>query len=219
MTAIEGSFVAATLAHDGGREVTAWVPPAPVDSVVFAADGGWHTSGLAAALSGAGIRSTMVVGVHGLDDDDGRLHEYVSSFGGARFDAFARFFVGDVRSWVASALGVALPAARTAVWGASLGAELALAVGLRHPDLYGAALCASPGGGFRPDGAELPASLPRTYLVGGRQEQWFLDNAIRWGDALRDAGADVVVVERDGEHGGAFWHAELPLMVSWAFDG
>jgi hypothetical protein len=33
-------------------------------------------------------------------------------------------------------------------------------------------------------------------------------------DALRDAGADVVMMERDGEHGGAFWREELPLMVT-----
>lgn len=158
----------------------------------------------------------MVVGVHGLEDDEGRLKEYVAAFGAERFDAYEKFFVDDVRPWVASELDVALPAERTAVWGASLGGELALAMGLRHPDIYGALFCASPGGGFTPTG-ELPSSLPRTYLVGGKQEQWFLDNAIRWADALREAGADVVVMERDGEHGGAFWREEFPLMISWAF--
>ena len=45
----------------------------------------------------------------------------------------------------------------------------------------------------------------------------FLENATRWADALRGAGADVVMTERDGSHGGAFWRAELPLMVAWAF--
>jgi hypothetical protein len=34
---------------------------------------------------------------------------------------------------------------------------------------------------------------------------------------LRDAGADVVIAERDGPHGGAFWKEEFPLMVAWAF--
>ena len=50
-----------------------------------------------------------------------------------------------------------------------------------------------------------------------RMEQFFLDNATRWADALRNADADVAMVERDGEHGGAFWGEELPLMVAWAF--
>lgn len=216
MSSLEGELVTETFAYDGGRQVTAYVPPNPPDAVVYAADGGWHTSGLAEALEAAGARSTMVVGVHGLDDDDGRLKEYIAAFGAERFDAYEQFFVDDVRPWVQSELDISLPAQRTAVWGASLGGELALAMGLRHPDIYGAVFCASPGGGFTPTG-DLPSPVPRTYLVGGKQEQWFLDNAIRWADALREAGADVVIMERDGEHGGAFWREEFPLMVSWAF--
>ncbi len=47
-----------------------------------------------------------------------------------------------------SRFGVALPAERTAVFGASAGGELALAIGLRHPDVYGAVFSASPGGGY-----------------------------------------------------------------------
>ena len=35
--------------------------------------------------------------------------------------------------------------------------------------------------------------------------------------ALRDAGADVVMTERVGAHGDAFWFGEFPLMVAWAF--
>ena len=89
-------------------------------------------------------------------------------------------------------------------------------MGLRHPDVYGAVLCASPGAGYRPP-ALMPGSLPRAYLVAGRQELFFLKNAIRWADALRDAGTDVVMTERVGSHGDAFWREEFPLMVAWAF--
>ena len=35
--------------------------------------------------------------------------------------------------------------------------------------------------------------------------------------SLRDAGANVVMNERTGSHGGAFWREEFPLMVAWAF--
>jgi enterochelin esterase-like enzyme len=59
--------------------------------------------------------------------------------------------------------------------------------------------------------------LPRAYFVGGTEEPWFLENATRWADALRDAGADVVLTERQGDHGGDFWRQELPLMAAWAF--
>lgn len=63
----------------------------------------------------------------------------------------------------------------------------------------------------------LPSPLPRVYLVAGTEEQFFLDNAARWADARRDTDADVVMMERDGGHGGAFWGEEFPLMMAWAF--
>ena len=216
MSSLKGELVTQTFSYDVGRKVTAYVPPDPPDAVVYVADGGWHTAGLGEALEAADSPSTMLVGVHGLDDDEGRLNEYVAAFGAERFDAFEKFCVDDVRHWVQSELNVALPAERTAVWGASLGGEFALALGLRHPDIYGAIFCASPGGGFAPTGG-LPSSIPRTYLLAGKDEQWFLDNATRWANALREADADVVIMERDGEHGGAFWRDEFPLMVAWAF--
>jgi enterochelin esterase-like enzyme len=216
MTSLVGELVTETLGYDGGRQVTVYLPPDPAEAVVFAADGGWHISRLSEVLEGANAQPTMIVGVHGLADDDGRLNEYVPVVDAERFAAHEKFFLGDVGHWVQSRFGVALPAERTAVWGASLGGELALAMGLGHPDVYGAVFSASPGAGYRPT-AVLPSPLPRVYLVAGTQEQFFLDNATRWADALREADADVVMMERDGEHGGAFWGEEFPLMVAWAF--
>ena len=112
--------------------------------------------------------------------------------------------------------GADLPAERTAVFGVSASAELALAAGLRHPDVYGAIFCASPGAGYRPP-ADMPSPLPRAYLVAGTEEPFFRANAVRWATALRDAGGEVVLTERTGPHGGSFWREELPLMVAWAF--
>ena len=213
---IAGELVTEKLEYDGGREVSAYVPAQPVDALVFAADGGWHVSRLADAFEGAGVQTTMLVGVHGEDDDEGRLHEYVPGYAPDRFEAHEAFFLNDVRAWVRSRFDVDVPAERTAVWGASLGGEFALAMGLRHPDVYGVVLSASPGAGFRPSG-ELPTPLPRVYLVAGAQEQFFLENATRWADALRASNGDVVLIEREGEHGGAFWFEEVPHMVHWAF--
>lgn len=194
-----------------------YVPPDPAETVVFVADGAWHISRLGEALERANASSsTMIVGVHGLPDDEGRLHEYVAGFAPERFAAHEGFFVDDVRQWVQARFGVALGPKHTGVWGASLGGELALAVGLRHPDVYGAVFSASPGAGYKPP-VVFPGLLPRIYLLAGAQEQFFLDNATRWADALRAADADVVMMERDGEHGGAFWAEEFPLMVAWAF--
>jgi enterochelin esterase-like enzyme len=211
----EPATVTETLDYDGGRQVTVYVPADPPEAVVFAGDG----QGIApwgGQLETANVPSTMIVGVHGLADETARLHEYSPVFDAQRFAAHEEFFVDDVRRWVHGRFGVALPRERTAVFGASAGGELALALGLRHPDIYGAVFAGSPGGGYKPTGA-MPSFIPRVYLVAGTLEPFFLDNARRWADAMRDAGADVVMSERVASHGAALWRTELPLMVAWAF--
>ncbi|HKW48138.1 MAG TPA: alpha/beta hydrolase-fold protein [Gemmatimonadaceae bacterium] len=213
--AVSGEFVTETFEYDFGRQVTVYVPPDPPQAIVYAADGQTITK-WSRLLETANAPSTMIVGVHGLTDETRRLHEYSPGFAPERFAAHERFFVEDVRQWTTSRFNVALPNERTAVFGVSAGGELALALGLRYPHVYGAAFCASPGGGYRPPSV-MPRPLPRTYLVAGSEEPFFLGNAQRWADALRDAGGDVVMIERAGSHGGAFWQEEFSLMVAWAF--
>lgn len=213
--AVSGEFVTETLANDGKRQVTAYVPPNKPQAIVFAGDG-QRISKWGRLLEKADVPSTMIVGVHGLTDETLRLHEYSPGFDPVRFAAHEKFFLEDVRRWTESRLGVALPTERTAVFGVSAGGELALALGLRHPSVYGAVLCASPGGGYKPSGI-MPSPLPRTYLVAGTEEPFFLENAKRWRNALRQANAEVVMKERVGSHGGGFWREEFPLMVAWAF--
>ena len=191
------------------------MPSDPPEAVVFAGDGQllapWGEE-----LEAADVPPTLVVGVQRAVNETVRIHEYSPGFDPPRFAQHERLFVEDVRQWTASRLGVALPAERTAVFGASAGGELALALGLRHPAVYGVVFCASPGAGYRPPEV-MPSPLPRTYVVAGTLEPFFLDNARRWAAALRDAGADVVMTERVGGHGDPFWRHEFPLMVGWAF--
>ncbi len=210
-----GKLVTKTFAYDGGRQVTVYVPPAPPEAIVFAGDGELiaHWGGV---LEAADVPSTLIIGAHRRADETLRLQEYSPVFAPDRFAAHETFFVDDLRRWARSRFGVALSSARTAVCGVSASGELALALGLRHPDVYGAVFCASPGGGYRPP-AVMPRSLPRTYLVAGTREPFFHANATQWAVALRAAGADVVLTERVGSHGDAFWRNELPLMVAWAF--
>lgn len=216
MSSIVGELITERLEYDGGRQVTVYVPPAPAEAVVFAGDG-QLISRWVGALEAADAPSTMIVGVHRLSDETLRLHEYSPGLVSERFAAHEKFFVAEVHEWVRARFGVGLPAERTAVFGVSAGGELALAVGLRHPDVYSAIFCASPGGGYKPPEI-MPGPLPRTYLVAGAQEPFFLSNARMWADALRNAGADVVMKERIGSHGGAFWREEFPLMLVWAFE-
>jgi enterochelin esterase-like enzyme len=215
MSPMAGELITETLEYDGGRPVTVYVPQAPAEAVVFAGDG-QLIAPWGEALETADVPPTMIVGVHRLPDETLRLHEYSPGFAPERFAAHETFFVEAVREWVRARFGVGLPAERTAVFGVSAGGELALAIGLRHPDVYGAIFCASPGAGYQPPGV-MPRPLPRAYLVAGTREPFFRENATRWVTALREAGAEVVMTERAGSHGGAFWRDELPLMVAWAF--
>ena len=210
-----GKVVTETFDYDGGRQVTVYIPADPPEAVVFAGDG-QLVSQWGGVLEAADVLSTMIVGVHRLADETLRLHEYSPGFDAERFAAHEEFFVGDVRRWARSRFGVALPAERTAVFGYSAGGELALALGLRHPNIYGAVFSGSPGGGYKPPGT-MSSLLPRVYLFAGTLEPFFLDNAIRWATALHDAGGEVVMRERVVSHGAELWRGEFPQMVAWAF--
>jgi enterochelin esterase-like enzyme len=215
-------IVTETLDYDGGRQVTAYVPAAPPEAIIFAGDG-QVIAPWGPVLEAPGLPPTMIVGAHRHRDETRRIHEYARGestpsfvFDPERFAAHERFFVEDVPRWAESRFEVSFPVERTAVFGVSASAELALAVALRHPDSYGTVFCASPGGGYLPPRV-IPDSLPRAYLLAGLQEPFFLENARRWANALRSGGADVVMAERLGSHGDPFWKEELPRMVAWAF--
>jgi hypothetical protein len=138
-------FVTETFQFDGGRQVTVFLPTKSPEAILFATDG-QHVIGWGHFLEDAAVRSTMIVGVHSLADETLRLHEYSPVFDLERFSAHETFFVEDVPRWTKSQFGVILPLNRTAIFGVSAGGELALALGLRYPQLYGAILSASPGG-------------------------------------------------------------------------
>ena len=213
--AIAGEFVTKTFDYDDGRQVTVYVPPLSAEAIVFAGDG-QMISQWGRLLEAADVPSTMIVGVHRVADEALRFLEYSPKFNPKRFAAHERFFVEDVGAWVRSRFGVTLPCEPAAVFGVSAGGELALALGLRHPEIYGAIFSASPGGGYRPPDVR-PSRVRRTYLVAGTLEPFFLENAARWAAALRHATADVVMSERAAGHDDKMWRQEFPLMIRWAF--
>ena len=214
---VAGEFVTERFDYDNGRQVTVYVPQVRPRAIVFAVDG-QVISQWGRLLEAVDVPSTMIVGVHRVADETQRLHEYSPNFDPERFAAHERFFVDDIGAWARSRFEVTLPAERTAVCGVSAGGEFALAMGLRHPDLYGAIFSASPGAGYRPPDM-LPSPLPRTYLVAGTLEPFFLENAARWAAALRNAGAEVIMNERVAGHEDEMWRQEFPMMVAWAFGG
>jgi hypothetical protein len=60
---IAGEFITETLTYDGGRKVTAYVPPDPPEAVVFAGDGQLITR-WGGHLEAADVPPTMIVGAH-----------------------------------------------------------------------------------------------------------------------------------------------------------
>ena len=81
-----GDLVTETFDYDGGRQVTAYIPPDPPEAVVFAGDG-QLISQWGEVLEAADVPSTMIVGVHHLADETLRLHEYSPGFDPERFAA------------------------------------------------------------------------------------------------------------------------------------
>jgi hypothetical protein len=131
MSYTAGELVTEVLEYDGGRQVTAYVPAAAPEAVVFAGDGQLITS-WGAALEAADLPPTMIIGAHGRADETLRVQEYspghsteAFTFDPQRFAAHEKFFVEDVRRWAATRLCGDLPADRTAAFGVSAGAELA----------------------------------------------------------------------------------------------
>ena len=217
MAPIAGELVTEALEYDGGRLVTVYVPPDPAEAIVFAADGAWHIPRLSEALEGASVPSTMIVGAHGWPMTTRRLQEYCRGSNAQRFAAHEKFFVDEVRRWVAVAFrsrvacrahrrcGVR-PSAESwrSPWGFAIRTSTVRSSPLRRAPATSRQGCCRVR--FRASTSSLAgksSSSSRTRRVGGRAAQ-------------RDA--DVVMIERDRvEHGGAFWREEFPLMVAWAF--
>src|SRR6202000_990078 len=100
MPPIAGELVSERFDYDGGRKVTAYVPPAAPEAIVFAGDGQLITS-WAGLLEAADLPSTMIIGAHRADDETLRIHEYspgestaAFAFDPERLAAHERFFVG-----------------------------------------------------------------------------------------------------------------------------
>ena len=210
-----GEMVLEWFDYDGGRPVRVYVPPSPPWAIVYAGDGQLIAE-WGPMLEASDLPPTMIVAADRVGDEDLRLKEYSPKFDPKRFETHETFFVKEMGDWIKARFDVALPAERTAVCGVSASGEFSLAMGLRHPEIFGVTFSASPGAGYQPP-VVMPDRLPRTYLVAGLQEPFFLDNAKRWAEALDASGADVMMVERDAGHDDTMWREEFPRMIRWAF--
>ncbi len=75
MSPIASRLVTETFSYGGGRPVTAYVPAAPPEAIVFAGDGQLIAS-WGSVLEAADLPPTLIVGAHAADDEMLRLQEY-----------------------------------------------------------------------------------------------------------------------------------------------
>jgi len=97
MSPTAGRLVTETLEYDGGRQVTAYVPPALPEAIVFAGDG-QLIAPWGGVLETVDLPPTMIIGAHRLEDETLRLHEYSPGESTAAFAFDPERFAAHERS-------------------------------------------------------------------------------------------------------------------------
>lgn len=209
-----GEIISEIFPYEDGRQVNIFLPNHPIEAIIYCGDGQllptWGFD-----LERDNLPSTMIVGIHRHADETHRLDEYSANFDPIKFKLHEDFLINDVRSWVNNTFKIKETSVRIWAYGVSASGELALALGVRHPNIFDAVFSASPGAGYKPKDEKID-TMPPTYLVAGIQEPFFLKNAILWADALQNNGNEVILEKRVAGHDDAMWRVELPKMVAWA---
>ena len=156
---------------------------------------------------------------------DARSREYLPSVDSARFAAHERWMLDEVIPHAERTYGAPGERNRRALFGFSNGATFAAAMGLSHPDRFGAVIALSPGGGAKAFAA-IPRSTsrdrralqtPRLYVSGGLYEPGFRTNARALAELFRARGAQVTLREPAGGHDEVIWQLSLPSALTWIF--
>ncbi|MDB4908855.1 MAG: putative esterase [Gemmatimonadetes bacterium] len=146
-----------------------------------------------------------------------RTLEYNFGFRGdsAKFVRHEQFLTGVVMPWAERTLGVPTGATNTAFWGGSNGGSLAIVMVRRHPELFGAALVASPSFDLIPDGP--PGAHASYFLAAGSFEPRLEHAARQLADRLERAGNRVRYVRFLGGHDDMLWEEMLVEQLRWSF--
>ncbi len=215
------------------RAVTVYLPPgrrpARPSPVVYVADG-QSVAGLAAALEpfilSGEVPPTVLVGLH---SGPFRGEEYTSISEATneaddenpRFVAHERFVLDEVLPWAERTLGASARREERAAFGFSNGAVWAAFQGVRHPDVFGAAIAFSCGACGAPVPDEpTPASAglsARFYFLAGRLEAGFHRTTAAAAERLRSAGYEAPMHERVAGHDWVMWNEQFGDALRWAF--
>jgi len=190
--------------------------------VIFCADGqavpGFAPELLAAIRAGE-VPPVVLIGVH--SHPVWRAREYLDHLDTERFADHEQFFVAEVSAWGRDRLKLNLERAKCAVFGFSNGGALALSLGAKYRDRFGAVIAFSIAGGPH----RVPANeyncrpIPKYYLSAGTREKPFLKTVRTLGKILGQHGVEYCQTERCAGHDFAFWNAEFRLAIGWAFRG
>ena len=149
------------------------------------------------------LRPIALVGVRA--SQQFRANEYVWGFknDSARFAAHEKFFVEHVINWAEKTLSVSNQRVGRMIWGASNGGAFAVAMGLRHPNLFSHVFAASPVFELLPIAVRSP--LPVFHIAAGTFEGTSRDRAIGLAAVLGDQGARSFLDEFTGGHDEVQW--------------
>ena len=216
------------------RAVTVYLPPghdpARLTPVVYVADG-QGVEGLAAYLEPyvavGEVPPVILVGIH---SGPHRSDEYTTIPVGPdagpdptnpRFLAHERFVLDELVPWAERTLGASARREERAAFGFSNGGVWAAFQGVRHPDVFGAALSFSCGACsvVVPDDLASAGAEPaaRFYFLAGRLEPRFLLATRAASERLQKAGYETVMHERVAGHDSVMWNEQFGDAVRWAF--
>ena len=203
---------------DESRELISYVPAGVTSDarcdVVYVPDGGLvkQLAPLVDTLVAAGrIKPVVLVGVRA--HPQMRAQEYVWGFNNdtTRFVAHEAFFTEDVIPWAEATLPVARARTGRMIWGASNGGAFAIAMGLRHPDLFAKVFASSPVFELIPKTDR--KMLPLFYIAAGTFEGTSRDRAFGLKRVLADLGANVHFDEIAGGHDEVVWIEWMARML------
>ncbi len=206
------------------RSLTVYAPPfrkgEQIAAAVYLADG--RSVRLIAPYIDSLIVSrrlppVLLVGVHygkilpGNDPQvsDTRALEYLIGFGktDARFEAHERFFINEVVPWAESKFDVPKTSDKRAVFGASNSGSFALAMGIKHPEIFGHVIAFSPtwSKNLSPPSWTRENS-PSHYLLVGTLESNSTRKLVKgWAETANKSGAIVNLREPVAGHDSVVW--------------
>jgi S-formylglutathione hydrolase FrmB len=214
------------------RAICVWRPrnaPKSPLPVLYMADGmiGLHIAlaDLKEALEAGKVQPMMVVSTNPKERPEDRAAEYLQEYGAHAFETHEKWLLEKVLPWAENTQFASKEKAHRFIGGFSNGADLALALANRHPDVFGGALIHSPvasrtswvgdqaatqrwvvtgGTDERPGSTKRPASLMRQGLLPKEVAS-----------ALRRKSATVRLCIGKWEHQGRPWRQLSAGSITW----